>query len=449
VATAHDFEEKRRRERLQRQRKQRQRMKMIQGILFLILLILIVVIIVAAVSKCSSGKPNTDNMDVVSATAVPYVSPSPAPVNTAENTADMTIPSPTEGKNNILDVIKDSGQKKHVYLTFDEGPDIKVTAQILDVLRRYNVKATFFMIGENIEKSPQMCTRVIQEGHLAAPLSYSADYDILYADKDNFIAEIEKTYQLIADCTPDNREMFRIMRFPGGSYDESGYGFKSETYKNSLARSNYYFADWNCTVGDSSSQRSADALLKYFTQNRPQLNNLVIKLHNSSSNSATAEMLDSLIKQLLDEGYTFSRLDEIDFSNASQINDTSDSDAEATQAPSQTQTQTNSNSSSTPKAQAATAAPAKTSAPSSGSSSAGAGSSSSSGSSSANTSSTKNNSSSSSSSSSNNSSSGSSSSNSSASGSSSSSQSNNSAASNGSTSSAASSAADENVLETE
>lgn len=318
-----DFEAKRR-ERLRKQRQQRRRLKMIQLLLSVVLFILVIVIIVTSISKCSGNStPEIDNSVPVT-TSVPYEpGQSEAPVATEQSapTEKYEIPSPSEGENDILGVIKDSGQKKHVYLTFNNGPDNKITPQILDILRRYDIKATFFMIGENIEKSPQMCARVIQEGHLAAPLSYSDDFRAMYSSKSDFIDDMNKTYELINQNAPAGEEQFKIVRFPGGSFDESGYGFNSESYKDELAEEGFYFADWNCTIGDSSSQRSADKLLSYFAQNRPQLNNLVILLRDSSSNQATVDMLERLVKQLSDEGYTFSRLDEIDFENPPESND--------------------------------------------------------------------------------------------------------------------------------
>jgi peptidoglycan/xylan/chitin deacetylase (PgdA/CDA1 family) len=327
-----DFEAKRR-ERLRRQRKQRQRLRMIQLLLSVVFFVLVIVIIVTSISKCSGNStPEIDNSVPVT-TSVPYApgqSDAPKATEQAVQTPKYEIPAPSEGKNDILGVIKDSGQKKHVYLTFNNGPDNKTTPQILDILRRYDIKATFFMIGENIEKSPQMCARVIQEGHLAAPLSYSDDFRSLYSSKADFIDDMNKTYELINQNAPSGKEQFKIVRFPGGSFDESGYGFNRESYKDELAEEGFYFADWNCSVGDSSSRRSADNLLSYFAQNRPQLNNLVIQLRDSSSNQATVDMLERLIKQLLDEGYTFSRLDEIDFQVAPDTDEEEDTNDDVT-----------------------------------------------------------------------------------------------------------------------
>lgn len=323
-----DFEAKRR-ERLRKQRQQRRRLKMIQLLLSVVFFVLIIVIIVTSISKCSgNSNPEIDNSVPVT-TSVPYEADqtsAPEATEQAVETTSYEIPAPSEGKNDILGVIKDSGQKKHVYLTFNNGPDNKITPQILDILRRYDIKATFFMIGENIEKSPQMCARVIQEGHLAAPLSYSDDFRSLYSSKADFIDAMNQTYDLINQNAPSGNEQFKIVRFPGGSFDESGYGFNSESYKDALAEEGFYFADWNCSVGDSSSQRSADKLLSYFTQNRPDLNNLVIQLRDSSSNQATVDMLERLVKMLLDEGYIFNRLDEIDFQVAPEVDEEEDSD---------------------------------------------------------------------------------------------------------------------------
>lgn len=307
MALSNDFEA-RRRARLREQRRKRERMNKIKRIAFIILCLLILIVLITNIAKCGSKKKTASDENtssVITATEAP--TKEPEILNTAG------IPLPEEGNNNFLDVLKNSGQTKKVYLTFEEGPDKTVTPEILDALRRYNVKATFFLIGKNIESNSYLCTRIMEEGHLVLPLSYSGNPDTLYASKTDFIDEIDKTYDLICDSSPTSSKPLKIYRFPGGSTS----GRVTQTYKDALAEDGYYYCDWNSAVGDSDSNRTADQLNTYFTTNMPQLNNLVVQLHNTSDNEATAQMLGDMIKKLLDDGYSFSRLDEVDFSNAS------------------------------------------------------------------------------------------------------------------------------------
>ena len=157
MALQQDFEN-RRRERLRRQRKQRQRMRIIRLVVLLILLILVIIAVAAGISRCAGNSANTDGGGAV-VTQIPMETSSPAPAVSAAPVS--AIPAPEAGDNNLLDRIADSGQKKHVYLTFDDGPNDTVTPQILDILRKYNVKATFFMVGRYIAVSYThlMCIR--------------------------------------------------------------------------------------------------------------------------------------------------------------------------------------------------------------------------------------------------------------------------------------------------
>lgn len=329
MSVSQDFEA-RRKARLIRQRKQRERMRKIKLVGAVAVLILLIVTLSVSVSKCSKKDSTPQNQAQV-------VSVTPEPEQERESAVRTLsqIPEPKVGDNNFLDVLKDSGQKKHVYLTFDDGPSAGVTEKILDVLRRYNVKATFFMIGEKIEANPGLCARVIDEGHLAASHTYSHSYSTVYSDESTFIDEVQKTYELIVKSTPSNKEPFKIFRFPGGASNNTASILTD--CKEALARDGYYYCDWNSSNADNENKtKSAEQLLAYFNNTRPDLNNLVIHMHDDSDNAETAVMLESLITQLMNEGYTFSRLDEVDFSNAVVTEDETDEPktaASATSAP--------------------------------------------------------------------------------------------------------------------
>ena len=311
MAVSQDFEA-RRRERLKMQHKKREREKKIQRIVFIIAIAFLAFLLIFNIVRCAN-KPSTGNMSPV-VTDVPLDEDKEAKFN-------PSMPEPRAGRNNYLDIIKDSGQTDHVYLTFDNGPSEDVTPAILDVLRKYNVKATFFMNGIDIKDNPHLCTRAIEEGHLVLPLSKSGNPDILYADKTTFMDEVEETYNLIVDNTPDKKKPIKLYRFLGGGYENSAFGSEKQRYKNELAENGYYYCDWNTDIGDSNTSRSADQLLTYFKNNKPQLNNLVIEMNNKDENTATPKMLGNLIQMLLDEGYIFSRLDEIEFINEIQYDD--------------------------------------------------------------------------------------------------------------------------------
>ena len=177
------------------------------------------------------------------------------------------------------------------------------------------------MTGKDIKDNPHLCTRAIEEGHLVLPLSKSGNADILYADKTTFMDEVEETYNLIVENTPDGKKPVKIYRFLGGSYESTSYAKEKERYKDELAENGYYYCDWNTSVGDSNTARSAEQLMTYYKNNKPTLNNLIIQLNNKDENKSTPKMLGNLIESLLDEGYIISRLDEIEFINEIEFED--------------------------------------------------------------------------------------------------------------------------------
>lgn len=297
MAEYRDFESRRR----ERVRQRRRRKKRIRAVFILVLIIAIASALILSISKCSG---NYKNNDEVAATVEP--SPTPEPVN--------TIP-PASEENDLLNILKESGQTKKCYLTFDDGPTTNITPQILDTLRKYNVKATFFQVGSLIEKNPDMARRVYEEGHLIAGHSYAHDYNKLYATAESFRSEVEKSYDIISSVADSEDEMFKLMRFPGGSYNAGDHASEKQQYKKTLAEMGFYHVDWNTLNGDAEGKKkNAAELLEYLKKNTSlKLNNLVVLMHDSSAKQATADALGSIIEYLRGEGYTFHRLDDIEY----------------------------------------------------------------------------------------------------------------------------------------
>lgn len=94
--------------------------------------------------------------------------------------------------------------KKVAYLTFDDGPSVKSTPIILDVLKKYDIKGTFFVLGKMVEQNPKILKRVYDEGHQIGNHSYSHNYNYLYKDSENFMEEIYKTENLIKSAVEKN-----------------------------------------------------------------------------------------------------------------------------------------------------------------------------------------------------------------------------------------------------
>ncbi|MBP3362037.1 MAG: polysaccharide deacetylase [Clostridia bacterium] len=302
-----------RKKRAERKRKQRIRL-LIVVICFAAIIFVVVFAVKSAVTfiKNSIPTPTPSPVAVVSELGEPSAAAqtgeAAVPQNTAEPVQYAELANPSE-QNDILKYFEEnSSQKKVCYLTFDDGPNNSVTPLILDTLRRYNIKATFFQVGTLIEDNFDMAKRVYEEGHLTGNHSYDHTYSKIYADGESFINEFNKCSEQIKKVTGD--DYFPIMRFPGGSFDAGSYGAAKQEYKTLLAQAGVYHCDWNALTGDAEgSPKTTEQMLERIKSSSKNKNQLVVLMHDANNKKQTAEALPKIIEYLISEGYTFSRLD--------------------------------------------------------------------------------------------------------------------------------------------
>jgi peptidoglycan/xylan/chitin deacetylase (PgdA/CDA1 family) len=104
------------------------------------------------------------------------------------------------------------GKKGTVSFTFDDGPDPQVTPKVLDVLREADVKATFFVIGRNAEKHPQLLKQMIDEGHVIGNHTYNHAYIFSMSGAENQVTEAQEAVQrVIGKKTAYFRPPFGVM----------------------------------------------------------------------------------------------------------------------------------------------------------------------------------------------------------------------------------------------
>ena len=84
-------------------------------------------------------------------------------------------------------------EQKIAYLTFDDGPTLKATPKILDILKEEDVVATFFVVGKHVKENPELVKRAYDEGHFVANHGYNHNNSKLYKNDDSFINEIKNT----------------------------------------------------------------------------------------------------------------------------------------------------------------------------------------------------------------------------------------------------------------
>lgn len=147
--------------------------------------------------------------------------------------AGTTIPNTIQPQNKPV---------KKVYLTFDDGPNSQFTPQILDILKKYGVTATFMVVGQNVEKNPAVLKRIVAEGHCVANHSYSHDYKKLYAGPEAFLNDLQLCNQVISNTIGHAVAIFR----PPGSPQN----FKP-AYQKLISAHGYHLISWNVTGGDT------------------------------------------------------------------------------------------------------------------------------------------------------------------------------------------------------
>lgn len=194
--------------------------------------------------------------------------------------------------------------RKVAYLTFDDGPSVKSTPIILDVLKKYDIKATFFVVGTMVKENPNILKKVYDEGHQIGNHSYSHVYSYLYKSSKNFMSDIYKTEDLIKSIVGEEFDS-KIIRFPGGSFEAS-----KAPMKKAALDSGYRYFDWNALNGDAEGIKlSEDHLLNRLKETTLGKRKVIILMHDTDQKIATAKSLEKSIKFLLDEGYEFDILD--------------------------------------------------------------------------------------------------------------------------------------------
>ena len=193
-----------------------------------------------------------------------------------------------------------------IYLTFDDGPS-KRTPEVLDILKKYNIKATFFVCGGTSEDAKAMMKRVVDEGHTIAIHSISHDYKKIYADVESYLADFYETYTCVYDATGVKPEIFR---FPGGSINN----YNRFTYQQIIAemtRRGFVYHDWDVSGEDA--VKGADKvsiysnIMNYISTDGTD--RAIVLLHDAGDKEDTVAVLPDVIQKLIAYGYKFDKLD--------------------------------------------------------------------------------------------------------------------------------------------
>ena len=205
---------------------------------------------------------------------------------------------------NYYSEIASNSNEKVAYLTFDDGPNISVTPKILDILKEENVKASFFVVGKNVEAYPEIVKRSYEEGHFIANHGYDHNNSTLYKDSESFMNEIKKTDLAIGNAIGVQNYCSHIFRFPNGFMSPSNKAKKKEAAK-LLQNIDYDYIDWNCLNNDSVKKYSSSQLLNNLIKSSKNKDVLVILMHDTKDVSNSSLVLKDSIKYLKQQGYVF------------------------------------------------------------------------------------------------------------------------------------------------
>lgn len=197
------------------------------------------------------------------------------------------------------------------YLTFDDGPSPR-TEEILDILKEYQVPATFFVIGNDSSFGRSMYRRMVEEGHALGNHTYTHNYSRVYQSPRDFMEDLYRLEDFLAEVVgvrPD------IMRFPGGSRSASalevaGYDVIGDIIPR-LQEEGYTYFDWNVSAGDSASPPpSREELVDNVLGGARGKKEIVVLFHDSPDKENTVKALPEIIQGLKDMGYVFAVLKE-------------------------------------------------------------------------------------------------------------------------------------------
>ncbi len=192
-----------------------------------------------------------------------------------------------------------------IYLTFDDGPSSTITPKILDILKKENVKATFFVINHDNSLN-YLIKRAYDEGHTIALHSYTHNYTRIYASTDAYFEDLNKIREKVYKITGNYSN---IIRFPGGSSNTvSKFNPKiMTTLAEQVEEKGFLYYDWNISSGDAGGAKTKDAVYKNVTQNLKNGTNMVL-MHDKDGNYMTLNALEDIIHYAKENGYRFDKI---------------------------------------------------------------------------------------------------------------------------------------------
>ena len=179
---------------------------------------------------------------------------------------------------------------KTMYLTFDDGPSEENTERVLDILKKRNIQATFFLVGENVERHPEIVRRIVREGHSIGIHCYKHDYKTLYQSTEKYVEDFEHARRVVYEVCGVEAQMFR---FPGGSINNYNRQVYTDIIKEMTARG-YIYYDWNASLEDAAVSVEPQMLLENGVETTKGREKVILLAHDVVYDTGT------ILEDLLD-----------------------------------------------------------------------------------------------------------------------------------------------------
>lgn len=176
-----------------------------------------------------------------------------------------------------------------VALTFDDGPSAETTPLILDILRSENARATFFVLGEAVDRCPDLLRRIVAEGHTVGIHAHTHEPFVLKNAR-AVLEEIRRTEAAVHRACPEAK-LVPWVRPP--------HGFKSLTLLWTLRRAGYGLAAWSVNSRDYLAHDPVQITARVLKEAKA---GAIVLLHDGPNNPATASALPSLLRGLAEQG---------------------------------------------------------------------------------------------------------------------------------------------------